>query len=142
LIIVSLAAPELGDALKRFVEKDERMSLADTYNVAIAATQAAAIAELTAPVASAADGVTEDKEPDGDDVELKRVVHSVSTAGRRLQAQASAKFADGDARLRSAQNVAQREAKDGAQAGTAQDDTAGAHWLCTYAMCFPLQGQR
>jgi hypothetical protein len=125
---LACAAPELGDALKKFVEKDEKTSLADAYNSALKATEDAAIADLTVPEATAADGAAEDREPDAEDVEFERIVDSVSAAGKRLQAVAEAKFADGDARLRSAaRDSARREEGADGEAGPASRDEAGAH---------------
>jgi hypothetical protein len=122
------AANELGEALKRFVEKDEKTSIAETFAATLTATQKAAMVELKA------DDIAEDAELN--DAQLAQqtvdalqmhVIETVSKAGKQLQEQANSKYASlktakGAAAAALTQDQEQGDRGDGTDGGAMDED--------------------
>lgn len=102
------AVVEIGEALKRFVEKDEKTALSDAYNRILQATQEAALDDL-GRAADADAGAAADATPEDDDAAERHVIDAVHAAGQRLQAEAIAKFSEADVRLKLAEEGAGAE---------------------------------
>lgn len=101
---------EIGEALKRFVEKDERSALSDAYNKILKDTQEAALDDLGKSVAlEGQEAVAAEGAAEGDEAAERQVIDAVHAAGQRLQAEAIAKFAEADVRLRLAEEEIGRE---------------------------------
>lgn len=128
-----VAVVEIGEALKRFVEKDEKSALSEAYNKILKDTQEAALDDLGKAAAGNEDEPAVGDAADAEDAAERQVIDAVHAAGRRLQAEAIAKFAEADVRLRLAEQDAQREDPEGggdenvAQAGAALRCAAWLH---------------
>ena len=98
---VCCVATELGEALKRFVEKDDKASIADAFNATLKATQAAAMDDLTEQAQTQMQDVENAAEGDeapaaDDDANTMRMaaIDIVSKAGKRLLKESETKFAE------------------------------------------------
>lgn len=117
---------EIGEALKRFVEKDEKAALSEAYNKILKDTQEAALDDLgKAAGGEEAEQVAAEAAEDEEAAE-RQVIDAVHAAGQRLQAEAIAKFAEADVRLRLAEEDAGREDPD-----DAGDENMAQHGACT-----------
>jgi hypothetical protein len=91
------AAPEIGEALKRFVDKDEKTSLHDAFDNILEATQKAALEDLVEAGEvghqAAGAGPRGAKDAPDEEEEHRRIVDAVHAAGKRLQAEVEARLA-------------------------------------------------
>ena len=130
-MIICGAAEELGEALKKFVEKEEKTSIADAFNKSLTATQAAAMVDLTqqedaeAQAAAGADDGLHNVPQTAEAMAL-HVSDTVSKAAKKLQADARVKYADG-----ASQAAARLQEEAGAEAeAELEAEKAGAHRVC------------
>jgi hypothetical protein len=112
--------PELGEALKRFVEKDEKLSLADTLNACLEATQEAALETIMKRDETESEAGKAISRNDHED--MLHVIDIVHAAGQTLQKEAIKKFADTEIRMRAEEEAALRGDGDADMTGDQSDE--------------------